>query len=47
MNKSDEEKVKELCDKNICRSMGEARRIVFSGKFEKMINKFEKVLDKQ
>ena len=34
-------KAKELCDRGCCVSMGEARRIVYSGLFEKVRHKME------
>ena len=45
---TDEEKVKLLCDKKICASMGEARRIVMQGAFDRWMKKFsEKDVNRQ
>ncbi len=35
----DQEKVKDLCDRGICASMGEARRIVMQGAYDHLIKK--------
>jgi len=37
-----QEKEKQLCKMGICCSMGEARRIVVQGAFDRVIKKFEK-----